>query len=184
MDSARQIAAYLLRLAAQEREPTLITQMHLHKLMYYVQGWALAMRGEPIFPDRIEAWTHGPVVRSLYSVYADHGNQPIPAPDEGAVNLAGEDRAFVESVWEGYKRFSAVKLREMTHREPPWQRAWGDREPDERCEEEISQRDMRDFFRSEYAKHTIPGLEPEKLAQAEAEFANGGGIPMEEVFAE
>jgi len=40
--------------------------MHVQKLLYYAQGRHLAFKGQPIFTDTIEAWTHGPVVRAVY----------------------------------------------------------------------------------------------------------------------
>ena len=182
MAPVRDIAEYLLQLSSREPEPTLITQMHLHKLLYYVQAWSLAMRGEPMFPAVIEAWTHGPVVRAVYPMFAVHGNDSIPIPDR-QIELSAEDRSFVESVWEGYKGYSASKLREMTHRERPWRLARGDLGPDEPSDAEVSQQDMLEFFRSQYEEHAIPGLEPEALAAAEAEFSTGGGVPLEQLFA-
>lgn len=183
MASARDIADFLLQVSSEEEEVTLITQMHLHKLLYYVQGWSLAMRGQPIFPDGIEAWTHGPVVQSLYSAYRDNVDQPIPVP-ESQTSLSEEDQDFVKSVWEGYKGYSAGKLRQMTHQESPWILARDGYESHERCNQEISQANMRDFFLSEYQSRAIPGLEPAVLAEAEREFADGGGVPLEEAFAE
>ncbi len=183
MAPIRDIAEYLLQLSSREAEPTLITQMHLHKLLYYVQAWSLAMRGEPMFPAVIEAWTHGPVVRAAYPMFADYRNDPIPVP-ERQIELSAEDRSFVESVWEGYKGYSASKLREMTHQERPWRLARGDLGPDDRSDSEISQQEMRQFFRSQYAGQAIPGLEPEALAAAEVEFSTGGGVPLEQLFGE
>lgn len=182
MASARDIAAFLLQLSSREEEPTLITQMHLHKLMYYVQGWSLAMRGNPMFPDRIEAWVHGPVVRSVYPLYADFENKPIEAP-ECPVSLSTEDEAFVESIWEGYKGCSAAKLREMTHRESPWLLARGDAAADDKCDNEISPNEMRHFFRSQYDENRVPAFDRKRLEKAAESLAAGRGVPLEDVFA-
>ena len=43
-----------------------ITQMQLHKLLYYAHGWYLAVVGKPLLNEMIGAWKHGPVVPSLY----------------------------------------------------------------------------------------------------------------------
>lgn len=182
MASARDVAALLLQLSSREEEPTLITQMHLHKLMYYVQAWSLAMRGDPMFPDRIEAWTHGPVVRSVYPVYADFKNRPIEVA-ERSVSLSPEDQAFVESIWEGYKGYSAAKLREMTHRESPWLRARGDAAPDSHCDTEISPDEMRHFFRSQYDQNRFLEFDRMRLESAAEDLAAGRGVPLEDVIA-
>ena len=78
--SAETAARYILLLAQNtEQEPELITQLRLHKLLYYAQGWHLGIRGQPLFAERIEAWKHGPVVAPLYPKFADYGAVAIPA---------------------------------------------------------------------------------------------------------
>src|SRR6476660_4904178 len=46
------IAKYLLTLAETEDEPDPLTHLRLQKLMYYVQGWSLALRKRPAFAGR------------------------------------------------------------------------------------------------------------------------------------
>ena len=41
-------------------------EVQLQKLVYYSQAWSLAWDGAPLFHDKIEAWRHGPVCRSIY----------------------------------------------------------------------------------------------------------------------
>ena len=54
-----------------------ITHLKLQKLVYYAQAWSLAVRGEPIFEEHIEAWTHGPVSPDLYRIYRNNGYNTI-----------------------------------------------------------------------------------------------------------
>lgn len=42
------------------------SRLKLLKLLYYIQGYHLAMFNAPLFNDRMEAWLHGPVVPSVY----------------------------------------------------------------------------------------------------------------------
>lgn len=182
MANVRDVADYLLQLSGREPETTLITQLHLQKLLYYVQGWSIALHGNPMFLDRIEAWTHGPVVPTIYHEFKRHADKPIPIPlDEPA--LSEDERGTIASIWEGYKCYSASGLRNMTHREAPWMEAREGFDSEDRCSQEISQGTMRDFFRREFNRRAMPGLELERLERAEREFEQGGGIPMEEVFA-
>ena len=66
MPSAEVVARYFLQLAAMHEEPSPVTHMQLHKLLYYAQGWSLASRGGSLFSARFQAWAHGPVETALY----------------------------------------------------------------------------------------------------------------------
>jgi uncharacterized phage-associated protein len=121
MASPIEVSRFLIHLAAAEEEPEFLTHLRLQKLLYYAQGWSLALRGKSLFSSRIEAWKHGPVVRSVYRVFADYDWQPIhPGGVPEAEGLTAEEQDFLVALWERYKPFSASKLREMTHAEAPW----------------------------------------------------------------
>lgn len=45
----------------------------LQKLCYFSQAWYLANYGEPLVPNRFEAWVHGPVSPDLYYKYKGWG---------------------------------------------------------------------------------------------------------------
>lgn len=102
-----------------------MTQMKLHKLLYYAQGTFLAVHGEPLFSDELFHWKHGPVVKEIY--YRFKGKTII------GENITDEERknySIVESdtdaeevldaVFINYSDYSAAQLRNMTHRESPW----------------------------------------------------------------
>ena len=149
MASAIDVARFLIELAKAEDEPEQLSHLRLQKLLYYVQGWSLALRDQPMFDDKIEAWVHGPVVPSVYPEFADFGFQTIP-PDEvpSPDALAPEEKQFIESVWEAYREHSANSLRRMTHQEPPWLEARGGCGPADRCGNEITHASMKAFFSS------------------------------------
>lgn len=150
MASALDVAKYLILLAENEGESDRLTHLRLQKLLYFVQGWSLAMRGVPMFPERIEAWAHGPVVRDLYSLLSPFGSRDI-SPDDlpyEAESLSQDDRTFIESVWNGYKDHSATSLRAMTHSDPPWYQARAGRSSGERCENEITAETLKEYFHS------------------------------------
>ena len=46
-----------------------MTTWKLQKLVYYSQAWALVWDDDAIFPEEIEAWANGPVVRKLYNAH-------------------------------------------------------------------------------------------------------------------
>ena len=119
---ALDVAKYIL---ATVPEDSGISNLKLQKLCYYAQGLCTAMRGTPLFSDRIVAWDHGPVVASLYHEYKPFGANPIPAAkdfDESKIDKA--DRLALDDVIEYYGQYSAWKLRNMTHEEAPWANAY------------------------------------------------------------
>jgi uncharacterized phage-associated protein len=141
MLSCYDVAQYLLA-KADEDAGDLISNLKLQKLAYYAQGFALALLERPLFPEPIEAWTHGPVVPPLYHEYKGAGSGPIPPPT--ILNFAKYDldtREVLDEVYATYGQFAAWKLRDMTHQEPPWR----DTPPGE----EITHDVLRAYFKTQ-----------------------------------
>jgi uncharacterized phage-associated protein len=101
-----------------------MTHLKLQKLLYYAQGFHVAMRdGEPMFPESLLAWKHGPVVSQVYRIYRDCGRQPIDPPSTFDRNeFAPEVREILDAVNSVYGQYTAPALERMTHEEPPWQK--------------------------------------------------------------
>lgn len=167
MAKAEAVARYLLHLSGQAEEPCPITQMQLHQLLYYIQGWSLVHRPEAMFSERIEAWEHGPVVAPLYPKFADCRSDPIPVEAGAEPDLSPEDRRFIEYVWGRYGDYSAPRLRTMTHSESPWRDARGQLPEGARSDALITEESMRQFFQSEYDRHCRKwSLRPATLEQS------------------
>ena len=149
MAKALDVATYLMQLAAQEDEADYLSPLRLQKLLYYCQGWHLGLRGKPLFNDPIEAWIYGPVVPKIYAHFADYGN--IPIPDKAFSNkepkLSKNECEFIQTVWEAYKGYSAISLKEMTHKESPWMDAREGLAPTERGNNNIPHIAMKKFFK-------------------------------------
>ena len=122
-----------------------ISNLKLQKLLYYAQGWHLALFGRPLFQDRIEAWVHGPVVRSLYGRFKGHGYKNIDDELE-APALPEELEEFLRELYAEYFALDAYELELMTHRESPWINARRGLAPDEPSNREISRDDMLAYF--------------------------------------
>ena len=98
-----------------------LSNLKLQKLVYYAQGFYSALYDKPLFEDAIEAWMHGPVVSELYRKYKAYGAAAIPAPTEFDINcLSRDEQELLHEVFSVFGQFSAWKLRDMTHEEPPW----------------------------------------------------------------
>lgn len=148
MARAIDVAKFLIRLAAAEDEPELMSHLRLQKLLYYVQGWSLAQRCQPMFGEHIEAWAHGPVVPVVWHAFKSFGPDAIPPDNIGLADgaLTDEEGEYIAGVWEVYKPHSALSLRAMTHNEPPWRDARSGYGPNAICSAEITVDAMRTYF--------------------------------------
>jgi uncharacterized phage-associated protein len=131
----RAVANYLLDKS--DSDGITVDHMKLQKLVYIAHGWHLAVTGLPLFSNRIEAWTYGPVIPDLYGELKNWGHKPIshyrierPGQDDEDhvwVMLDPDPTRMTESgvvldqVWIGYGRLAALQLSSLTHQEgTPW----------------------------------------------------------------
>lgn len=107
-------------------EYELISHMKLQKLVYFCQGFHLALYDRPLFPETIEAWPHGPVCPRLYHILKIYGPSPITAMvDPDKINVNTQERYIINMVYDTYGQYSASKLRMITHKEGPWNNTGG-----------------------------------------------------------
>lgn len=141
MASAHDVAAYILNRRGK------MTAMKLQKLVYYSQAWSLVWDECPLFPERIEAWANGPVVRELYE--AHRGSFEVSEWSRGNPDaLAESERETIDAVLDFYGRKSAQWLSDLTHREQPWLRARRGLPEGERGSKEISHSSMVEYYSS------------------------------------
>ena len=118
-----------------DREQQELTPMKLQKLLYFAQGWHLAIYGKPLLREKIEAWKHGPVISSIYREAKVHGSGPItgyfvdpslPSPKRFSVPKSDKRTlAFINRIWDVYGQFSGPELSQMTHLpNTPWSEAF------------------------------------------------------------
>lgn len=119
MYSAQDVAKYFLGKLLLDDQGDTISNMKLQKLLYYAQGFHLAIYNRPLFAERIERWMHGPVVPDVYHVYKQYVSEPIPVPDE-IPEFDQETSGFLDEVYDVFGQYTAYALRNMTHSEPPW----------------------------------------------------------------
>jgi uncharacterized phage-associated protein len=144
----KQIANYLIYLAKphQDIDPDWeeydFTHLKLQKLLYYAQSFFLAKYNEPLFKEKILAWQHGPVVEEIYKIYKIYRNEPIIREcvenDIAQVVADARVKATLEEVYRLYGQYSASKLRQKTHEEPPWRET--------KLNSEISHEKLKRYF--------------------------------------
>lgn len=146
--SAKDIAEYFIWKAAQKKR--IITNKKLQKLVYYAQAWYLvsSQGKEKLFPEKIEAWVHGPVVPSLYYKYKKFGFDPID-PQLGNENgVSAEIKELLDEVWNEYGELDADTLEALTHGELPWRDARKSLDRDEFSSTEIDTSLMAFYYSS------------------------------------
>ena len=130
---AQDVAHFFL--GSTDPEDSDISNLKLQKLCYYAQGILSAARGAPLFSDRIEAWDHGPVVPALYHEYKANGATPIPACQEFDASIFdAADTRGLRDILEYYGQFAPWRLRNMTHDEAPWVKAYNQEDREITCE--------------------------------------------------
>lgn len=141
MVSALDVARYLLTLVDQDAGD-LMSNLKLQKLLYYSQGYHLALYGQPLFHEDIVAWQYGPVVREVYHEYKFYGREGIPAPECFDSNvLPQHSRQVIIDVYEQYGQYEASVLMHFTHEEAPWQHTDKDKV--------ITHQKLQNFFKTQ-----------------------------------
>jgi uncharacterized phage-associated protein len=192
MLDAREVARHLVRMGYcpdAPEESVLLCPLRLQKLLYYCQGWGLALLGEPLFRQPLEAWPKGPVVADVYHQHAGKRDGiTTEQAGEPSVELPVAAQALVGMVWREYSRFTPSELVTMTHAEPAWKEARGGLSDDAKSSNALSLDTMRAYF-SEQARKSVPAgqfptANPADVWQADAEFekAGGRGVPLREAI--
>ncbi len=142
MTTVFDVAEYILKAVGP------MSAMKLQKLVYYAQAWSTVWDDAPLFPNCIEAWANGPVVRDLYEAHRgkftlSHG---VFAGRGDADKLSEVQRDTVDAVIEAYAGKSAQWLSDQTHSEEPWRNARGGLADGERGQAEISLAALSEYF--------------------------------------
>lgn len=133
-----------------------LSNIKLQKLLYYVQAWNLAFYGKPFYSENenFEAWVHGPVSREIYNRFREHKSLYSDIKYEDITETFNPDlldeneKKHIEVILETYAKFSGSELENMTHMEYPWINAREGYRSSERCEKQINNQDMIDYYSS------------------------------------
>lgn len=133
LDVARYVVEYCI-----EKE-TPISQIHLQKIIYYIQAAFLVELRKKCFNEKILNWAYGPVVREVYDEFRDFGSNKInKVPSIVSVtvdddfnfiydykqynssNIKKEDKDLIRKIVDIYSVIPPFELVEKTHDEDPW----------------------------------------------------------------
>ncbi|MBB3116115.1 Panacea domain-containing protein [Corynebacterium bovis] len=113
--------------------------VELQKILYFTQGWSLAITGTPAHSSETQAWTRGPVVPDVWRAGDTRGGDS--ASDDAELH------GLLTLVLAEYGRKSGIELTRLTHREGPWRDARGDIPETASSTEVIPLDKIRDHFR-------------------------------------
>lgn len=115
-----------------------MSEMKMHKMMYFSQRESLIVNDNPLFDSEFEAWRYSPVltdVRAQYSLGLLFKKE--------SEELSADDKKLVSDVYERYSRFSAWDLSTLSHSELSWKQAREGLRPEENCNKKMSLSAMR-----------------------------------------
>jgi uncharacterized phage-associated protein len=115
-------ANFFIDVCAKSPDRDYMTNLRLHKLLFYAQGWSLVLRGAPLFGDVVEAWQSGPVVPAVFGELRINGKNPIMEPAKGysESDVSDEDAQFLIDVLVHHESSLAFGLVDLTRTLPCW----------------------------------------------------------------
>lgn len=131
---SREVAGMLVRLAASTEMP--LSNMKIHKVMYFAHGHSLSLRGEPLIREPARAHRFGALYQKVYDALVIFGSEDliglrrhgprkalrcldyVPARCEAAPS----DWELVQAVWNNYGPLSDLRVHELFHvAGTPWE---------------------------------------------------------------
>ena len=154
MYKAIEVAHWFINKDEEIREQTeseKITLLKVLKLLYYAEGCYLASFAKSLFPERILAWEHGPVVEEVYKEYPNAYELNLTSEDKQELKkFSKEDDEFLGQVYDVFGQYTAWGLRNMTHKETPWIEATDN---GTHLNGEISRETMKTYFEENYIEN-------------------------------
>lgn len=121
-ESSIRVADYFIERSLDSGE--LLTPMQVLKLVYIAHGWNLALEGEPLIGEAVEAWKYGPVVPNVYHEFRHYGASPVRAVSRfHRHGVSDVVKPLLNRVYDVYHKFSGGDLSAMTHKkDTPWEK--------------------------------------------------------------
>lgn len=126
---ALDIALYTINKCLEIGRP--ISNLQLQKILYYEQGYYIAIKNRPLFDDNIVAWKWGVIVKSVYREYRIFSNKKLGDEvkkkrfnqekiDKINSLIPNDDKKIIDKVIFNYSQYTAIELSMMTRSEEPY----------------------------------------------------------------
>ena len=125
-----------------------MTTWKLQKFVYYCQAWSLVWDDDQLFPEEIQAWANGPVVRELYNEHRGQFRVDCSYLDNVAdpTKLSAVQRETVDIILRDYGDKSPQWLSDLTHMEKPWREARRGIPEGDRAGSIIQKQDLAEYY--------------------------------------
>lgn len=139
-----EIADYWVEVSLQKQHR--MGQMKLQLLLYYAQGWHLALYGQPLFQDDLHKWGFGPASPKVAQAFKHFEAKPITAPCmPQRLPLPETTQAFLNDIYQYYAHFNGMTLSKMAKEEEPFRQC-----PTEQVV--ITNQSLQNFFNQQKRK--------------------------------
>ncbi len=157
MESVVNVASYVSQ-RYQDTFGERISEMKLHKLLYFIQRECIIQMGEPMFSEQFTAWKYGPVMVPIRKLYA----QNILTDPISQVAQSKYANVF-DFVFTQYAPKDAWSLSRLTHGELSWKNARVGLSPDENCSTVLTLADLQqDAVRAKTRRFIIDTINSSK----------------------
>lgn len=109
-------SAKYLAIQYKKRYDETITEMQLHKLLYFAQRESLVRTNEPLFSDTFEGWRFGPVIPSIRKEFDN-------IVHAASVRVDSISKRVLDDTFKRYGGKSSWSLSRLSHGEYSWQQA-------------------------------------------------------------
>ncbi len=125
-----------------------ISAIKLQKLVFYSKAWSLVWDEDPLFPEEVQAWAHGPVVPTLYAAHKGQFFCPDKFEQADVSRLTDAQKETIDAVLDAYSHLSPQGLVSLTLSEKPWLEARGGIPEYAPCNTPISDASIAEYYSS------------------------------------
>lgn len=137
MESVVKIASYIAD-RYQKDFGHRISEMKLHKLLYFTQRESIIQKNEPMFPEEFLAWRYGPVMIPIRNLYSQGIFDSFPD-----ASFIEENKKIFDVVFLEYANMDAWSLSRLSHGEFSWKNARKGYLPEQNSSTPISLEDIK-----------------------------------------
>lgn len=119
MDRALSIASYLYS-EYLKKVSNDMSEMRMHKLMYFLQRESLIESNVVLFDESFHGWKFGPILKSVRFEYIEAKQQNTEPFFQVDSDVSEETKGLVDKILNRYGKMSAWKLSALSHNEFSW----------------------------------------------------------------
>jgi len=137
------------KIYARSPEENDMSEMKMHKLLYFAQKRHFENFGEWLFDENFEGWVHGPVNKKVRSAF-----DFLPTVDYD--DLTSEEEFTLREILHEYGKYSAIFLRELSHQDKAYKISREGLSEYDRGNEVISKLNIIDDIAEEQSEKLYP----------------------------